>query len=52
MVDRKLALLFCVSLAVVIGGKTTCAQSVTIFGNAVPKNPIDDGLAVTLGVKF
>lgn len=45
-------MLFCVSLFVAIGGKGTCAQSVTIFGNAVPKNPIDDGLAVTLGVKF
>jgi hypothetical protein len=52
MVGRRLAWLFCVSLAVAIGGKATCAQSVTIFGNALPKNPIDDGLAVTLGVKF
>jgi len=28
------------------------AQTISIFGNAVPNNPVDDGNAVTLGLKF
>src|ERR1700745_3820364 len=35
----------------VIGGESS-AQTISIFGNAAPNNPIDDGNAVTLGVKF
>src|SRR5215471_14485511 len=52
MIGRTLALLFGALFAVAIGGNATCAQSITIFGNAVPKNPIDNGSPVTLGVKF
>jgi Domain of unknown function (DUF4082) len=37
---------------VLVSGRESSAQSISIFGNAVPNNPIDDGLAVTLGVKF
>jgi hypothetical protein len=39
-------------LAFVSGGGVSSAQSISIFGDAVPNNPIDDGNAVTLGVKF
>jgi hypothetical protein len=39
-------------LVVVISERDASAQSVSIFGNALPSNPIDDGNAVTLGVKF
>jgi Domain of unknown function (DUF4082) len=52
MFGRTLSLLFGVSLAVAISGRVTCAQTISIFGDAVPINPIDDGNAVTLGVKF
>jgi hypothetical protein len=41
-----------ISLVIAIGGSAASAQSLNIFGNAVPNNPIDDGNAVTLGVKF
>jgi hypothetical protein len=38
---------------IAIGGDRACAQSISIFGNAVPDNPIDnDSDPVTLGVKF
>jgi hypothetical protein len=38
---------------VVISGKSSAAQSVNIFGNAVPNNPaVPDTTARTLGVKF
>jgi hypothetical protein len=47
-----LSLLFGVSLVIAIGGSAASAQSLNIFGNAVPTNPIDDGNPVTLGVKF
>jgi hypothetical protein len=37
----------------VINGKSSLAQSVSLFGNAVPDNPVEaDDAAVTLGVKF
>ena len=37
----------------VINGKSSLAQSVSIFGNAVPDNPVEaDYAAVTLEVKF
>jgi len=44
--------LFVLSLAVLADGRESSAQSISIFGNAVPNNPIDDGNAVTIGVKF
>ena len=52
MFGRPLPLVFGVSLAVAISGRAPCAQTISIFGDAVPINPIDDGNAVTLGVKF
>jgi len=52
MFGRTLSLLFGVSLTLATSGRVTCAQTISIFGNAVPKNPIDDAYAVTLGVKF
>jgi len=52
MIRRILLVLFLLLFAILIGGRTSSAQSVNIFGNAVPNNPIDDGNAVTLGVKF
>jgi hypothetical protein len=39
-------------LSIAIGGSVVFAQTASIFGNSVPNNPVDDGLAVTLGVKF
>jgi hypothetical protein len=35
-----------------VNGGESSAQTISIFGNAVPNNPIDDGNAVTIGVKF
>jgi hypothetical protein len=35
-----------------INERESSAQTISIFGNTVPNNPIDDGNAVTLGVKF
>jgi Domain of unknown function (DUF4082) len=52
MLCRTLSLMFGISFVIAIGGSLASAQTISIFGNAVPKNPIDDGLAVTLGVKF
>jgi len=52
MFRLTLCLLFGISLVIAIGGSIASAQSLSIFGNAVPNNPIDDGYAVTLGVKF
>src|ERR1700730_2828605 len=40
-------------LAIVINGNNSLAQSVSIFGNTVPDNPVEaDYAAVTLGVTF
>jgi hypothetical protein len=52
MVRHAVSLLFGIALTMLVGGGNASAQSISIFGNAVPKNPIDDGLAVTIGVKF
>ena len=52
MVGRTLAVLLGASLVIAISGSVASAQSITIFGNAVPSNPIDGTNAVTLGVKF
>jgi hypothetical protein len=52
-VDRRtLSLLFVFSSFILSDAQLSLAQSISIFGNAVPKNPIDDALAVTIGVKF
>jgi Domain of unknown function (DUF4082) len=52
MLHKAVLLLFGLSLVVLVSGRESSAQSISVFGNAVPKNPIDDGLAVTIGVKF
>jgi hypothetical protein len=52
MLRRSVSLLIGLFLGILINGEGASAQSISIFGNTVPKNPIDDGLAVTLGVKF
>jgi hypothetical protein len=49
---QTLSLLFILPFAVLSGGGAPSAQSISIFGNAAPINPIDDPFAVTLGVKF
>ena len=49
---QAVSLLFGMLLGVLVSGGECSAQSISIFGNAVPNNPIDDGYAVTLGVKF
>jgi hypothetical protein len=45
-------LLFSMSLAVLVSGAESSAQTIGIFGNAVPNDPRGSGNAVTLGVKF
>jgi uncharacterized protein DUF4082 len=52
MFCQTLSLLFGASLVIAIGGSVASAQSLNIFGNAVPYNSIDDPGATTLGVKF
>jgi hypothetical protein len=51
---RRLTLfLLLVLLSVFLDGvKISLAQAISIFGNAVPNDPIDDAIAATLGVKF
>ena len=51
MLQRFFCVLFSVSFAIPSCGVAS-AQTLTIFGNAVPKNPIGGAGAVTLGVKF
>jgi hypothetical protein len=48
----SLSLLFSMSLAILVSGAESSAQTIRIFGNAVPNDPIGSGNAVTLGVKF
>ena len=52
MLRQAVSLLFGFLLVMLVCGGEVAAQSISIFGNAVPNNPIDDGNAVTLGVKF
>jgi len=49
---QPVSLLFGLSLAILASGGESLAQSIDIFGNAVPKNPTGGGTKVTLGVKF
>lgn len=51
MLRQPMSLLCGFSFFILISGGSS-AQTISIFGNGVPNNPIDDGLAVTLGVKF
>jgi len=52
MLRQAVSLLCGIALMVAMSSKESSAQTISIFGNAVPKNPIDDDSAVTLGVKF
>src|ERR1700732_3054409 len=52
MLRRIISVLFGVLLVTVVGGRVASAQSISIFGDAVPNNPIDNAGATTLGVKF
>jgi hypothetical protein len=52
MLRQVLSVFLVSSFVILSNGGASVAQSVTIFGDAVSKNPIDDALAVTLGVKF
>jgi len=52
MLRQAASLLFGVSLAVLVSGGETSAQSISILGNAVPSDPTGGGTKVTLGVKF
>jgi Domain of unknown function (DUF4082) len=50
---RALFVISGLSLIIGLGGERAFAQTISIFGNAVPNNQIGgDGNAVTLGVKF
>jgi hypothetical protein len=52
MLRRAVFLLFDLSLTVLVSGRDSSAQSVSIFGDAVPSDPTGAGKTVTLGVKF
>jgi hypothetical protein len=53
MLRRIISVLFDVLLATAVGGRVASAQSISIFGNAVPNNPIGNVQnATTFGVKF
>lgn len=52
MLRQAVSLLFGFSLVVLISGGESSAQSISIFGDAVPNNPTGGGTKVTLGVKF
>jgi len=52
MLRRGRFLLFGLSLSVLVNGQNSCAQSISIFGNTAPSDPIGAGKTVTLGVKF
>jgi hypothetical protein len=52
MVRRVVLMLLSLLLTVTVSGRGSSAQSLSIFGNAVPSEPSGAGKAVTLGVKF
>jgi hypothetical protein len=52
MLPRAVFLLFDLSLAVLVSRQDSLAQSMSIFGDAVPSDPTGAGKTVTLGVKF
>jgi hypothetical protein len=53
MLRRIISVLFGVLLVTAVGGGVASAQSISIFGNAVPNNPIGNVQnATTFGVKF
>ena len=52
MLRQVLLLLSSLSLALLMSAQDSSAQSINIFGDAVPSDPTGAGKAVTLGVKF
>src|SRR5216683_4291818 len=52
MPRQAVSLLFGLSLLVIGFGGESSAQSISIFGNAVPSSPTGGGNKVMLGVKF
>jgi hypothetical protein len=52
MLRRAVFLLFDLLLAVLVSGQDSLAQSISIFGDAVPSDPTGAGKTATLGVKF
>ena len=52
MLRRAGSLSFGLSLAVLVYGQNSSAQSISIFGEAVPTDPTGAGKTETLGVKF
>jgi hypothetical protein len=52
MPRQAVSLLFGLSLLVIGFGEESSAQSISIFGNAVPSSPTGGGNKVMLGVKF
>jgi len=52
MVRTAAWFLFAILWVMLVHRGESSAQTISIFGDAVPNNPIDDGNAVTLGVKF
>jgi len=52
MLRRAVFLLFDLSLAVLVSGQDSSAQSLSIFDDAAPSDPTGAGKTVTLGVKF
>jgi hypothetical protein len=52
MLRRAVFLLLGLSIAVLVYGRNSSAQSISIFGEAVPTDPTGAGKTVTMGVKF
>jgi hypothetical protein len=52
MLRQAMSLLFGTSLAMLASGGASSAQSINIFGNAVPRAPTGGGDKVMLGLKF
>jgi hypothetical protein len=52
MLRQAVSLLFGMSLVMLVNGGEASAQTISIFGNAVPVDPTGAGANETLGVKF
>jgi hypothetical protein len=52
VLHRSVSLFVVLILIAVMDARGSLAQSINVFGDAVPKNPIDQQFPVTIGVKF
>jgi hypothetical protein len=52
MLRQAVSLLLGLSFAALVSAQNSSAQTISIFGNAVPSDPTGGGKTVTLGVKF